>query len=118
MDLGSAKAIVLILSENFSFYPPQTQRSALEGIFQLADECKEEVGREVSDVQCDGIQTSLSLVKMLLSESLKRGNLDEGFRAAHECFWPLSENLSSCALAVDGLTNPGRVEWAGNSNEI
>ena len=92
MDLESAKAIVLILTENFSMYPVATQRAALEGIFQLADECKEELsGSLAHDPHGESLQVSLSMAKMLLSENLKSGKLEEGFRAAAQCFWPLTE---------------------------
>ena len=41
MDLSSANALVMVVSENFAQYPVETQRSLLEGIYQLADECQE-----------------------------------------------------------------------------
>ena len=43
MDLAAANAFVLVVSENFSQYSVATQRALLEGIFQLADECKEDL---------------------------------------------------------------------------
>ncbi|MGH8092527.1 MAG: hypothetical protein ACREIF_03520 [Chthoniobacterales bacterium] len=89
MDLRSANAFVLLVSENYSQYSVAMQRSLLEGIFQLADECKETLSEDPNSPGYDHFQTSLILAKLFASDALKRGNLVEGFRLAADCFWPL-----------------------------
>lgn len=97
MDLHTANALVQVVSENASHYCVATQRNLLDGIFQLADECKEDLAERHDMPNYDHFQTSLSLVKHFASEALKNGNLNEGFRLAAECFWPtaaVSQDLS------------------------
>ncbi len=88
MDLSTANAFVLVVSENFSHYSIATQRALLEGIFHLADECKENLNERPDAPEYEHLQTSLSLAKLFASDALKNGNLREGFRLAAECFWP------------------------------
>jgi|ERR1044071_7282236 hypothetical protein len=88
MDLQTANALVLVIGENYSHYCVATQRNLLDGIFQLADECKEDLYERPNAPDYEQFQTSLSLVKLFVSEALKNGNLPEGFRLAAECFWP------------------------------
>ena len=90
MDLHSANALVLLVTENYSQYSIAMQRSLLEGIFQLADECKENLSEEPDAPAYDHFQTSLTLAKLFASDALKSGNLVEGFRLVAECFWPLA----------------------------
>lgn len=89
MDLQAASAFFRIVAENHSHYSVATQRVLLEGIFQLADECQENL-RERADApqQYADLQTSLELAKHFANEALKNGILSEGFRLASESFWP------------------------------
>ena len=91
MDLHTANALVLVVSENYSQYSSAMQRSLLEGIFQLADECKENLSEQPNAPDYDHFQTSLTLAKLFANEALKNGNLAEGFRLVAECFWPLAD---------------------------
>ena len=96
MDLHSANAFVFVVSENFSRYCRATQRDLLDGIFQLADECKEDLGERPDAQGYEHLQTSLSLVKLFVSDALKNGNFAEGFRLAAECFSPTGAVPSEC----------------------
>jgi hypothetical protein len=88
MDLSTANAFVFVVSDNFAHYSIATQRTLLEGCFQLADECKEDLTKR-SDVSAyEHLQTSLTLAKLFASDALKNGDLREGFRLVAECFWP------------------------------
>ncbi len=88
MDLQTANAFVIVVSENFSRYSRSTQQNLLDGIFQLADECKEDLSERPDAQGYEHLQTSLSLVKLFVSDALKNGDFPEGFRLAAECFWP------------------------------
>jgi hypothetical protein len=88
MDLQLANAVVLVVSENFSQYGDATQRDLLEGIFELADDCKEGLSERPDAQDYEHLQTCLSLAKLFVSDALKDGNFVEGFRRAAECFWP------------------------------
>ncbi len=88
MDLQTANALVMVIGENFSRYCIATQRNLLDGIFQLADECKEDLYERPNATDYEQFQSSLSLAKHFVGEALKNGNLAEGFRLAAECFWP------------------------------
>ncbi|MEO6970818.1 MAG: hypothetical protein ABI217_07975 [Chthoniobacterales bacterium] len=89
MDLSAASAFVMIVSENFAQYPIETQRSLLEGLYQLADECQEDLDElPDSPVNAD-LRTSLLLSKILISDAFKKGEFREGFRHAAQCFWPM-----------------------------
>ncbi len=88
MDLQTANAFVRVVSENFSNYCRATQRDLLDGIFQLADECTEDLHERPDAQSYEHLQTSLSLAKLFVSDALKNGNFAEGFRLATECFWP------------------------------
>ena len=88
MDLLTANAFILVVSGNFSQYSIATQRTLLEGIFQLADECQEDLNERPDAPEYEHLQTSLSLAKLFASGALKNGNLREGFRLAAECFRP------------------------------
>ncbi len=90
MDLSSASAFVMIASENFSQYPVETQRSLLEGIFHLADECKEDLGQLPETAAKVHLETTMTLLKSLISDALKAGAFREGFRHAAQCFWPVA----------------------------
>jgi hypothetical protein len=96
MDLQTANAFVLVVSENFSQYCGATQRNLLDGIFQLADECKEDLSERPDAQGYEHLQTSLSLVKLFVSDALKNGNFAEGFRLAAECFWPTAAVPREC----------------------
>jgi|SRR3954453_17891394 len=89
MDLSSASALVWVASENFAQYPPETQRSLLEGIFHLADDCKEELNQVPRNSTTIHLTATLSLLKSLISDALKAGEFEEGFRQARQCFWPI-----------------------------
>ena len=88
MDLNTASAFILVISENFSHYSAATQRNLLEGIFQLADECKENLTERPDAPFYEDIAAKLSLAKLFASDALKSGNFCEGFRLVAECFWP------------------------------
>ena len=90
MDVSSAAAFVHIVSENFKQYPIETQRSLLEGIFQLADECQENLDELPDTPANEHFKTNLVLSKILISDALKKGDLREGFRQAAQCFWPIA----------------------------
>ena len=88
MDLEAASAFFRVIAENHSRYSVATQRALLEGIFQLADECQENLTERADAQQYADLQTSLELTKLFANEALKNGNLCEGFRLASESFWP------------------------------
>ena len=90
MDIEGANAFVRVVSDNFSFYPEETQRRLLDGIFQLADECKADLAERFGADNYAEIQTKLGMAKLFVSEALKKGNLAQGFREAEQCFWPNS----------------------------
>jgi hypothetical protein len=97
MDLSSANALVMVASENFVQYPVETQRSLLEGIYQLADECQEGLDEPPHTAAVEHLRATLILSKMLISAALKNGELREGFRQAAQCFWPMAApNFESC----------------------
>lgn len=98
MDLSAANALVMVVSENFAQYPVETQRRLLEGIFQLADECQENLD-DLADTPTNGdLRTNLVLAKLLISNALKNGALREGFLQAAQCFWPIAApNFDSCS---------------------
>ena len=97
MDLSSANAFVMVVSDNFAQYPVETQRSLLEGIFQLADECQEDLDELPDTPRNEEIRTNLILSKILISDALKNGELREGFRQAAHCFWPIAApNIERC----------------------
>ncbi len=89
MNLSSASAFVHVVSENFAQYPVETQRGLLEGIFQLADECQEDLGEAPDTPRNAEITTNLILSKLLISNALKNGKLRDGFQQAAQCFWPM-----------------------------
>ena len=93
MDISAAKAFVLVLSENSAFYSRETQRSLLEGIFQLADECLDNLSPWCDAETSEQTMTSLSLAKRFANDALKSGNFSDGFQMAGECFWPISTSL-------------------------
>jgi hypothetical protein len=82
-----------VVSENYSQYNVATQRNLLDGIFQLADECKENLYNQPHAFEYEQFQISLSLVKLFVSDALKNDNLPEGFRLAAACFWPMAARL-------------------------
>ena len=88
MDLSTAALFVRVIAENSETYSVGTQRSLLEGIFQLADLCQERLDERDDAFQYENLNTSLSLVRLFASDALKHGNLAEGFRLAAECFAP------------------------------
>ncbi len=88
MDLEAASAFFRVIADNHSHYSVATQRALLEGIFQLADECQENLRERPDAQQYADLQTSLELTKLFANEALKNGNLCEGFRLASESFWP------------------------------
>ena len=90
MNLYLANALVRVVSENFSQYSISMQRSLLEGIFQLADECKENLSERPDALEYDHFQISLTLIKLFASEALKNGNLSEGFQLVAECAGPMA----------------------------
>jgi len=97
MDLSSANALVMVVSENFAQYPVETQRSLLEGIYQLADECQEGLPEAPDTAAAEHLRVTLILSKMLISAALKNGELREGFRQAAQCFWPMAApNFERC----------------------
>lgn len=107
MDLLSASAFVMVVSENFSQYPIETQRNLLEGIFQLADECKEELSQLPETATTVHLGATLTLLKSLISDALKAGDLREGFRQAAQCFWPIgAPNFEGCKSA-----KPNAFSW-------
>jgi hypothetical protein len=87
MDLSAANALVMVISENHARYPIETQRSLLEGIFQLADECQEDLDQLPNSQLNADLRTSLILSKILISDAFKKGEFHEGFRHAAQCFW-------------------------------
>jgi hypothetical protein len=89
MDLSAASALVWVASENFTHYPPDTQRSLLEGIFCLADECKEELNHLPRNSTTIHLSATMSLLKSLISDAVKAGEFEKGFRQARQCFWPV-----------------------------
>lgn len=97
MDLSSASAFVTVVSENFAQYPVETQRNLLEAIFQLADECKEDLSQLPETATTVHVGATLTLLKSLISDALKAGDLREGFRQAAQCFWPVAApNFEQC----------------------
>ena len=90
MDVDAARAIILVLTENASLYSTATRRAVLEGIFELADDCREEFAARPDAADSQMAHTSLSLVQLFASDALKSGKLEEGFRLVGECFWPIS----------------------------
>jgi RNAse (barnase) inhibitor barstar len=106
MDLSAANALVMVVSENFAQYPIETQRSLLEGIFQLADECQENLDDLPDTLTNEHLRTNLVLAKLLTSQALKNGALREGFSQAAQCFWPMAApNFDNC-----GDTNPSQYD--------
>ncbi len=89
MELHAAKAMIMVLSENTKLYSEETKRSVLDGIFQLAQECKEELALD-PESDDEAAQVSLSVAKNFASSALKSGRLNDGLRAVGECFWPIS----------------------------
>ena len=86
MDLRLAAAFMRVIAENSVRYPVAMQQTLLEGIFQLADECNEEL-KGLPDPRCfDDLRVCLELVKDLSNDSFKNGSFTEGFRLAAECF--------------------------------
>lgn len=99
MDLSSAWSLVKLASENYENYPLETQRSLLESIFHLADDCQEELSEMQPTSTSAHFETTLSLLKFIISDALKAGDLSEGFRQAAQCFWPAgAANFESPAL--------------------
>lgn len=97
MDLWAASAFVRVASENFTQYPADTQRSLLEGIFDLAHECKEELEHLPGNSTTIHLAVTLALLKSLLSDAIKAGEFAEGFRQASQCFWPIDAlNFERC----------------------
>ncbi|MEO5717001.1 MAG: hypothetical protein ABIR29_00330 [Chthoniobacterales bacterium] len=90
MDLTAANAFVMVVSENYSQYPVETQRTLLEGIYQLADECQENLGEIPGDEANMHLHAMLTLLKSLTNDAFKTGNFGEGFRYARQCFWPIA----------------------------
>jgi hypothetical protein len=90
MDMDAARAIILVLTENASLYSTATKRAVLEGIFELADDCRDEFAARPDATDYELAQTSLSLVKLFASNALKSGKLEEGLQLVGECFWPIS----------------------------
>lgn len=88
MNLQAASAFFRVIAENHSHYSVATQRVLLEGIFQLADECQENLRERADAPQHADLQTSLELAKLFANEALKNGILSDGFRLASESFWP------------------------------
>ena len=88
MDLEAANAFIRVITENHAHYSVAIQRVLLEGIFQLADECQENLKERTDAQQHADLQMSLELTKLFANEALKNGNLCEGFRLASESFWP------------------------------
>ena len=74
------------MSENFFHYCRATQRNLLDGIFQLADECNEDLSERPDAQGYEHLQTSPSLVKLFVSDALKNGNFPEGFRLRGRMF--------------------------------
>jgi hypothetical protein len=99
MDLWAASALVKVASENFTQYPPETQRSLLEGIFDLAHECKEELEHVPANSTTVHLTVTLGLLKSLISDAIKAGEFAEGFRQARQCFWPIDAlNFERCKV--------------------
>ena len=88
MDLSTAALFVRVIAENSEVYSVSTQRTLLDGIFQLADVCQESLNERDDASHYENLKTSLSLVRLFASDALKHGNLAEGFRLAAECFAP------------------------------
>ena len=88
MDLQAVSAFFQVIADNYSHYSVATQRTLLEGIFQLADEYQENLRERADAHQYADLQTSLELTKLFAEEALKNGNLSEGFRLAAESCWP------------------------------
>lgn len=88
MDLHIANAFVRVIAENHSRYSLATQRTLLEGIFQLADDCEEKLSGRADGKQYESLQISLGFTKFFVNEALKRGDLGEGFRFARESIQP------------------------------
>jgi len=106
MDLSAANSFVMVVSENFAQYPVEIQRSLLEGIFQLADECQENLDDLPDTLKNEHLRTNLILAKLLISQALKNGALREGFLQASQCFWPIAApNFDNC-----GDTNPSHYD--------
>ena len=106
MDLVAANSFVMVVSENFAQYSVETQRSLLEGIFQLADECQENLDDLPDTPMNEHLRTNLVLAKLLISQALKNGTLREGFSQAAQCFWPFAApNFDNC-----GGTNPSHYD--------
>ena len=99
-DLSSASALVWVASENFTQYPLETQRNLLEGIFHLADECKEELDQLSGNSTTIHLTATLTLLKSLISDAIKTGEFAEGFRQARQCFWPIeAQNFAHCKVS-------------------
>jgi hypothetical protein len=88
MDPSTAALVVRVIAENFDKYPTSVQRNLLEGVFQLADVCEDELNQRSDGSHYENLKASLSLARFFVSGSLKNGDLAEGFRLAAECFSP------------------------------
>ena len=94
MELYAAQAMIMVLSENTKLYSDKTKRAVLDGIFQLAQECKEELALDPHPGNAEA-QISLSVAKNFASSALKTERLDDGLQAVGECFWPMSTSRTS-----------------------
>ena len=88
MDFHVVNAFVQVIAENHSRYSVATQRALLEGIFQLTDECQEQLNERRDSKQYESLEISLGLTKFFVNEALKRGDLCGGFRFAYESIRP------------------------------
>ena len=87
MDFQSAIAIFRVIADNYSHYPAATQRSLLEGIYALADECQENLQRRSDLGKLEDLETSFEMTKLFAEDAFKSGEFAEGFRSAAECCW-------------------------------
>jgi hypothetical protein len=95
MHFEAAIAIFRVIADNYSHYPAATQRTLLEGIYELADECQENLKRRSDLRQVEDLQTSFEMTKLFAEDAFKSGKFAEGFRSAAECCWSNAAVLES-----------------------
>jgi len=86
MELHLASTFIRVIADNAHRYPVATQQALLEGIFQVADECHDQLQRMPDRDHFENVAISLDLVKSIVNDSFKHAQLNDGLRFAGECF--------------------------------
>jgi gamma-glutamylcyclotransferase (GGCT)/AIG2-like uncharacterized protein YtfP len=86
MDLNAASSFVRLAQENHFRYEAAMQRELLNGIYQIADHCIEEIDQLEDDEEYREAREEIELMKQVVTSALESGDFTDGFRLAHECF--------------------------------